>query len=115
MAPVLQGEPEARWGATQGSLPLVSPDSWSREGWPKREVVMINSVNFVLADSLDSLFFYPFSHPLGIEGQPSVYQTLKDRNHDEHFNSQTMHIIPQETTDYTVPFCFVDTWHYRTS
>ena len=54
MAPVLQGEPGARWGATQGSLRLVSPESWSREGWPKREVAMINSVNFVLAGSSDS-------------------------------------------------------------
>lgn len=32
MAPVLQGEPGARWGAIQGSLRLVSPESWSREG-----------------------------------------------------------------------------------
>lgn len=57
---------------------------------------MINSVNFALADSSDSLFFYPFSHPLGTEGRPSVYQTLKDTNREEHLIHRLCTLSPKK-------------------
>lgn len=66
---------------------------------------MINSVNFVLADSSDSLFFYPFSHPLGTEGRPSVYQTLKDTNREEHLIHRLCTLSPKKQL-IIIPFLF---------
>lgn len=68
MASVLQGESGARWGGHTSFSAAGVPRAGVGKGDP-REVAVINSVNFVLADSSPkNLFFYPSSHPLGIEG-----------------------------------------------